>query len=117
MAKLTKRLRDGKSPKKVASDWDEQASNKHNKTYLDKRLLARFRDHYMTYEPAPLDAPVTLFVSREWRHVNLKSVRQMSGTNLSIHEIDGQHTTLFSKDHIQDLGSALNLALKRISNL
>ncbi len=86
------------------------------KTHRDKRLYARFTQHFMTYAPEPIEAPVTLCISREWRNANLSSVRHLAGPSLEIRHIEGLHNSLFQPQAIRGLATAMNDAIADLSS-
>ena len=117
LAKLANRVPPRRGKRQTASQRKGAVTGKSNKSKLDGRLNARFRELYMPYEPAPLEVPATLFVSREWRHVSLNAVRNMAAAGLSVQEVAGTHHSLFRAECISSLGTALNQELVSIGVL
>lgn len=78
------------------------------KSQKDERLYRRYTELFMNYQPRAIDCPVVLFVSREWRHANLSSVRKIAGKSLQVKHVEGLHNTLFKTEAISHLAMAID---------
>ena len=101
----------GRIPRSRATN--KRSNQKSKNSEIIGSFQERFYQQFLQYKPIPLNCPVTLFVSREWRHASLDVIEKNLGSNLTIHHIKGRHDKIFSPENVTSLGSKLISSIEK----
>ena len=113
--KAMQRLRRVVSPRKrpnlKKAETIQETASFVEKSRNDGRLYRKYIDFFTSYSPTSFAGRISLFVSSEWKHVDLRHLRMIMGHKLSVHHFPGLHDTLFMPDGLKKMAPEIDRAL------